>query len=296
MGQGREPGGAPQIGLRVGGADLDRAEGRVQPRVPPDVGVVLQARRGADISRHPPEVLEIAELGRHRVAGVAAEDDRAGAGQAGIVAEPEGRVRRQRVQEGHVCADPVVGVERGLGVGHADVDVLAADRRAQHALEVPLDRPVAGGRVDLGVARANVGMDPDSHQPGPGFDQLRSDRAQVGDRFACVPGDLGVRLDHALEQLADHLALLRVSIPDDLPGLLHKAAIVIDEQHLLLHPEGERGLYAEVRLQPPADPSAAACSPREFLFRWTAIRRPTDRSAARGRSAPTGLDAAPSYP
>lgn len=51
MDQRREGTRAPEVELGVGSADLDRAERRMDPDVPPDVGVVLEAARGADLAR-----------------------------------------------------------------------------------------------------------------------------------------------------------------------------------------------------------------------------------------------------
>ena len=54
---------APQIELRVGGANLDRSQGGMDARVPPDLGVVIEASCGADLAGHPAEMLEVVGLG-----------------------------------------------------------------------------------------------------------------------------------------------------------------------------------------------------------------------------------------
>src|SRR5215203_7243834 len=103
----RQRSGPTQVELRVGGADLDRAESGVDASVPPDVGVVLQPTGGADLVRHPTEVLEVVELGSHRGPGITSEDHGAGTGQAGVLAEPKWRVGGQRIEQRDMNADAV---------------------------------------------------------------------------------------------------------------------------------------------------------------------------------------------
>src|SRR3954468_12441386 len=66
MNQRRQRACPTKVELGISRPDLDRPEAGVDAGVPPDVGVVVEAGRGADLARHPAEVLEVVELGRHR--------------------------------------------------------------------------------------------------------------------------------------------------------------------------------------------------------------------------------------
>ena len=173
------------------------------PHVPPDVGVVVQARRRGRPRRVTrAEMAEVVELRRHRRARVAAEDHGPRAGEARVLAEPEGRVGGERVDQRDVGADAVVGADRGLVVGHADVDVLAADRGPQQSLKGVGDQPVARQLLDVGAARGGGRMDPGAHQPRARLEQRRARAPERLGRGERVRRDVGLRLDHRLEQLA----------------------------------------------------------------------------------------------
>src|SRR5215208_2524063 len=157
---------APQIELRVGGANLDRSQGGMDARVPPDVGVVVEAPGRADLARHPAVMLEVVELRRHRRARIAAKDHRPRARQAGVLAEPERRIRGERVEQRDVGADAVVRANGGPLVGHPDVNVLAADWCAKNSLQGVLDQGITRSLADVGFPGRRVGMEPGAHQAG----------------------------------------------------------------------------------------------------------------------------------
>ena len=75
-------------------------------------------------------VVPAGERARDVGARVAAEHLRAGGLEAGVDPVPVGRVGGERLQHGQVLAHAVEGADRGLRVGHADVDVQRAGRRA----------------------------------------------------------------------------------------------------------------------------------------------------------------------
>ena len=95
-GQGLDQGGDGDVGgdagLHVHPPHLDRAEPRVRPHVPPEVGVVGDAGGDDQLVGDAEEFLVVAEGARHFEARVAGDDRGAGAGEAGVGAFAEGRV------------------------------------------------------------------------------------------------------------------------------------------------------------------------------------------------------------
>jgi hypothetical protein len=109
-------------------------------------------------------MLEVVELRCHGRARIAAKDHRPRARQAGILAEPERRIRGERVEQRDVGADAVVRAHGGPLVGHPDVNVLAADRCAKNSLERVLDQGITRSLADVGFPRRRIGMEPGAHQ------------------------------------------------------------------------------------------------------------------------------------
>ena len=97
----------------------------------------------------------------------------------GVGAVPERRVGRQRGEgrqpQPHRVGDP----DRGLGIGHADVDVEAGRRRREQAREILLDHVVARLGDQLRLA-AVVGMDPGAEQADPGRPHRGREFAKLG--------------------------------------------------------------------------------------------------------------------
>ena len=73
-------------------------------------------------------------------------------GQAGVAAVAVGRVGADRLEQRQVAAQAVEHADRGVGVGHADVDVQRADRRRAGVAEQLVDALVAALLGELRVA------------------------------------------------------------------------------------------------------------------------------------------------
>ena len=136
-----EPADGAEPGLRVHRPDLERAELRVRAQVPPEERVVLDPGGGDHRLDRARVVLPAGERARDVGARVAAEHLRPRGLEAGVDAVPVGRVGGERLQHRQVLAHAVEGADRGLGVGHADVDVQRAGRRApQQPAHLAADR------------------------------------------------------------------------------------------------------------------------------------------------------------
>ena len=158
--QGGHRGGVGQGRLRVHDPHLDRAEARLRPHVPPEEG---RLGNGVAADQHVDRLDVVGVVGegaRDADPREGLEERRAGRGEAGVAALPEGRVDREREQQRDVGAEAVGGVDRRFGVGDADVDVEAEGRLAPGQLaHRAVDELVAlaGGDDDLLPDREGVG-------------------------------------------------------------------------------------------------------------------------------------------
>ena len=133
------------VGLGIHDPDLDGAEVGMGTHVVPEIRVVRDHAR-ADHEIDPLLVVgPVLVGGGHAHARKGPEDRRARRGQAGRVSSPEGRIGRQRQEQGHVHAHPIGHVDRLFRVIEADVDVhpedqLLASDEAQRRDEVSIAR------------------------------------------------------------------------------------------------------------------------------------------------------------
>ena len=158
--QGGERGGVGERRLGVHDPHLDGAEARLRAHVPPEEG---RLGHGVAADQHVDRLDVLGVVGegaRDADPGEGLEERRPGRGEAGVAPLPEGRVDREREQQREVGAQPVGGVDRRFGVGHADVDVeaegrLAAGQLAHRAVDELV--ALAGGDDDLLPDREGVG-------------------------------------------------------------------------------------------------------------------------------------------
>ncbi len=198
--QGGDRGGVAERRLGVHDPHLDRAEARLRAHVPPEEGR-LRDRVAADQHVDRLDVLGVVGEGaRDADPREGLEERRAGRGEAGVAALPEGRVDRERQQQRDVGAEAVGGVDRRFGVGHADVDVEAEGRLAPGQLaHRAVDELVAlaGRDDDLLPDREGVG----AGAGGPhrerlqGLVELGPQRRQLLDRLADPRVDAGLDLE-----------------------------------------------------------------------------------------------------
>ena len=248
--RGRQRGGVAWRELRVQRADLHRADARVRPQLPPVEGVVghlgdvRQARGGVQ------EVVEVGHRARHARARPRAQRQRPRGRQAGVAAVAVGRVGAQRLEQRQVAAQAVEDADRGVGVGHADVDVQRADRRRAGVAEQLVDALVAALLGELRVALDGGRVRAAGDDPGAGgehrtaqlaelLDGLRDGRADAGDELDLAAVQLV--LDVAAGQLAELLDHLGAGV-DEVP------VGGVDEEELLLQADRERLAVAEVML------------------------------------------------
>ena len=118
-----------QLGLGVHLAHLDGAEPRVRAHVPPELRAVLHPGGAQRRLERVLVVGEVAERARDAAAGVGAHERGAGAGQAGVDAEPERRVGGQPGQQRQVGAQ-AVGRRGSRSRGRASRRARAARTRA----------------------------------------------------------------------------------------------------------------------------------------------------------------------
>ena len=133
----------------VADAHLDRPPLRVRADVPPDVRVVGDAARALELPDDRGVVLVVAEARRRARAREGGEHDLPARGEAGRLAAPERRARRQREERRELGEEPVDDLDRLVGVVHRDVDVHAEDELApRDVLELVDERVVAVLRGD----------------------------------------------------------------------------------------------------------------------------------------------------
>jgi hypothetical protein len=223
----------------------------VRAQVPPEERVVLEVAGGDRRRRRLGVVLVGGERARDLRAAQAAEEGGARALQAGVDPEPERRVRGQRAERRQVVAQPVARPDGGLGVRHRDVDVDGARRRPAHQAPVAgEDRRVALGREVGDIAMGGGGVDAGADH-GPA--RAAHPRAERGDRPRRGVGRDGHRrreLDHRRVhvRLRRALGLRDVERVEDRDGRVGQpVALAVDQQQLVLEPEGERRPRAEAR-------------------------------------------------
>ena len=197
--QGGDRGGVGELRLRVHDPHLDGAEARLRPHVPPEEGR-LGHRVAADQHVDRLDVLGVVgEVAGDADPGEGLEERRPRRGEAGVAALPEGRVDRERQQQRDVGAEAVGGVDRRLGVGHADVDVEAEGRLAPGQLaHRAVDELVAlaGRDDDLLPDREGVGAGaggPHRERPQDRV-ELAAQRRQLLDRVGDPGVDAGLDL------------------------------------------------------------------------------------------------------
>lgn len=145
-------------------------------------------------------------------------------------------------------ANPVVGANRGLCVGHADVDVLATDRGPKDALQRVLDQRIARRLIDVGFPRRRGRMHADAHELGARPEHLPTDLAKRRNRLGGVGRDLRPALHHRLEQLAANVAFVGIGLAKDVRTSIQQLVVLADQQQFLLDAECEWRLGAELRL------------------------------------------------
>ena len=80
-------------------------------------------------------------------------------------------------------------------------------------------------------------MDPDAHDPSARIDELTTDLPQRCGRLADIPGNVGSRLDHRLEELAADVASDRTRFANDVAAAIGQFVVGPDEQQFLLNPK-----------------------------------------------------------
>ena len=243
-GDGRQP------RLRVHRAHLDRAEVRARPDVPPQERVVVDLG-GLLAPAH--ELLVVAQFangGGIVERGKARKVERAGAGEAGVLAVPEGRVRGERLQQRQVGAQAVVDDDRGLGVRHPDVDVHGAGRRARdQPAHLVADRLVALLLDVHDVAEGRVGVQAAADERRALLAQQLAVRGQVLDALGRAAHDRRRGLDQRLVEVVHDRARAgstrRDELARDVGGTKRE---LVDEQELLFDAQRKVRRFAEVVL------------------------------------------------
>ena len=142
-------------GNAVADAELDRAEGRMRPDVPPDLADAADAARCDQRVHEPLELTPAGELPRRAGGGQPLEHLRTARGEAGVVPHPVGAGRAEREEVRDVCRKRIHHGDRLLATAHADVHMDAEDLhlscRPLHLVDEPLIAWVGtdrlGGRV-----------------------------------------------------------------------------------------------------------------------------------------------------
>src|SRR5713226_178660 len=201
------------LGGDIAHAELKGAERGVRADVPPDF---LAAVDAVELDEEAEEIFVGApgfELLGDASAREAAKDGGAEGFQAGVAAHPERRAGGEREEVGKEVAHHVHHVDRGLLVGHGDVDVHAEDQeRARELLQFLDDVLVAfAGGDDL--------IDPTGEGVRAGGGDLQAGALGGGDQFAA-------RAVHFDAQLTDVFANLRAGLDD---GLVHLVLDLLDD-------------------------------------------------------------------
>ena len=208
--RGHERRGVRRRGLHVERADLHRPEPRVRAQLPPVERVVGTSATAVRRRVNAVEVVVVAHLARRARSRPRAQRDLARRGEAGVAAVAERRVRGERLQQRQVAAQAVEHADRGLGVGHAHVDVDRRDRRRERVAEQVADQLVALLVGDLRVALARrSGACPTRRSPMPVSSTARRRPASTSIASATSVADVGDQLDLAGVDLALDLAARR---------------------------------------------------------------------------------------
>ncbi len=156
-------------------------------------------------------------------------------------------------------AQAVEGADRRLRVGHADVDVQAADRRRDGIAEQLADLLVALLVGDLALALLGRGMRAGAEQPDAGREHAGAQRCERASGLAGGRADVGDQLDLRGVQLALDFA------GDGPEPALHGGRGVdlataerIDEEQLLLDADRVGALACECVLDPDQLPATPA--------------------------------------
>ena len=240
----------------VGRADLQRAEARVRPDVPPEARVAVgEPQPDEALDERLPFLIGAEDRWRRRPWQLrqhlgAARD------QAGLFAREEGRVRRERKYNRQPREHAFERDHAGLRARHPDVDVQSADRLPPCRDACVFDElEIARVGRNLLRRRQAEGVRPGRghHKPVLGS-RLRRAGPQGGHRLTRLcrgRANAGRKLDHRSEQF--HLEHARQVAP---LGPLHerrdarrkRKCLGIEDHHLLLDPERPRARLAEVLL------------------------------------------------
>src|SRR5713101_4976405 len=148
------------FGGDVAHAELESAERGMGANVPPDLFAAVD---GIELHEKAEKIFVGApgfELFGNAGAREAAEDSGAERFQAGVAAHPEGRTGGEREEVREEIADHVHHVDRGLFVGHGNVDVHAEDQQRTRELLQFFDNvlvTLAGGNNLVDPARERMG-------------------------------------------------------------------------------------------------------------------------------------------
>ncbi len=115
---------------------------------------------------------------------------------------PERGVRAEGLQQRQVAAQAVEGANRGLCVGHADVDVQTAHRRRDRVAEQLADPLVALLVGDRRIAFAGRRVGARAEQPGARGDHRGAQLGECLDRLSGRAADVRDQLDLTGVQLA----------------------------------------------------------------------------------------------
>ena len=173
----------------VADPDLDRAEPRMEADVPPDVRVVLDAAGLLELVHDLRVVGVVAEARRRARAREGGEDHVARRAEAGRLAAPERRARRERDELVEMGDQPVHDLDRLLGVVDGDVDVHPEDQLApRDVLHLVDERAVAVLRGDpLRARRARTDACRPSRRAGPSRARRRARSARMRSSCCCTP-------------------------------------------------------------------------------------------------------------
>src|SRR3954471_11864769 len=230
---------------RVVDPDLDRAETRVEPDVPPDVRVVLDTAGLLELVHDLRVIRVVAEARRWARTREGGEDHVARRAEPGRLASPERGARRQRHELGQVRDQPVHDLDRFLRVVHRDVDVHPEDQLApRDVLHLVDERPVAvlGGdalsfeereRMRAGRADAQAFLARDVRHVTPNAEELLLHSCRrVTDRRGHLEHRLHqLGVDPRLELVARDRGEHGVDVLDEVEGL------AVEEHVLLLDTE-----------------------------------------------------------
>src|SRR5216684_5789698 len=201
------------FGGDIAHAELERAERRMRAHVPPDFFAAVDA---VELNEEAEKIFVGApgfELFGNAGAREAAEDRGTEGFQAGVAAHPERRAGGESEQVREEVADHVHHVDRGLLVGHGDVDVHAEDQEGARKLLEFLDD------VLVALAGGDNLIDPTGEGVRAGGGDLQAGALGSGDQLAA-------RAVHFDAQLADVFANFSAGLDD---GLVHLVLDLLDD-------------------------------------------------------------------